>query len=334
MHACVVMLQVSCPYYLATWLLWQDGSGSLLDRPDFAEPARGALEAMTPPAETPKCPDLSCSGMPAWVMFSTWKLTFIKKVCSCMDGCMHRFFLCNIFDQRCKLSGIHACTHAEVEGTAGENSISDCVSNMQPIPSAAPVLVDLGQEDRFGQSNQGQFLESVRHDIYSKKRQHLKSLTKNIYYIYVSGQVGAPQGRLEALWGVGGPNAACTLVRFSGSCVWVPECDLDKLRLYNGISRPLAVMSTENTKLIDMQAASVAAVPSKLPWQPLLNSFAYLWNIHELPQSLARESKDVLLARFIEVSKADCEMNLYLIRAKPGPQPSMLSMHVSFCKLM
>lgn len=112
---------------------------------------------------------------------------------------MHRFFLCNIFDQRCKLSGIHACTHAEVEGTAGENSISDCVSNMQPIPSAAPVLVDLGQEDRFGQSNQGQFLESVRHDIYSKKRQHLKSLTKNIYYIYVSGQVGAPQGRLEAL---------------------------------------------------------------------------------------------------------------------------------------
>ena len=70
---------------------------------------------------------------------------------------------------------------------------------MQPIPSAAPVLVDLGQEDRFGQSNQGQFLESVRHDIYSKKRQHLKSLTKNIYYIYVSGQVGAPQGRLEAL---------------------------------------------------------------------------------------------------------------------------------------
>jgi hypothetical protein len=38
----------------------------------------------------------------------------------------------------------------------------------------------------------------------------------------------------------------------------------------------------------------------------------------------------VLLARFIEVSKADCEMNLYLIRAKPGPQPSMLSMHVSF----
>ena len=51
---------------------------------------------------------------------------------------------------------------------------------MQPIPSAAPVLVDLGQEDRFGQSNQGQFLESVRHDIYSKKRQHLKSLTKNI----------------------------------------------------------------------------------------------------------------------------------------------------------
>ena len=69
----------------------------------------------------------------------------------------------------------------------------------------------------------------------------------------------------------GGPNAACTLVRFSGSCVWVPECDLDKLRLYNGISRPLAVMSTENTKLIEMQAASVAAVPSKLPWQPLLN---------------------------------------------------------------
>ena len=74
----------------------------------------------------------------------------------------------------------------------------------------------------------------------------------------------------------GGPNAACTLVRFSGSCVWVPECDLDKLRLYNGISWPLAVMSTENTKLIEMQAASVAAVPSKLPWQPLLNSFAYL----------------------------------------------------------
>ena len=85
----------------------------------------------------------------------------------------------------------------------------------------------------------------------------------------------------------------------------------------------------------DRNASCICRCSSfKVTLATIAKHFAYLWNIHELPQSLARESKDVLLARFIEVSKADCEMNLYLIRAKPGPQPSMLSMHVSFCKLM
>jgi len=280
MHACVVMLQVSCPYYLATWLLWQDGSGSLLDRPDFAEPARGALEAMTPPAETPKCPDLSCSGMPAWVMFSTWKLTFIKKVCSCMDGCMHRFFLCNIFDQRCKLSGIHACTHAEVEGTAGENSISDCVSNMQPIPSAAPVLVDLGQEDRFGQSNQGQFLESVRHDIYSKKRQHLKSLTKNIYYICLRTS-WSPTRTARSVVRSGGAQCrvhTCAVFRFMclGSRMWpwqakavqwhLPAIGCDEHREYKADRNASCICRCSSFKVTLATIAKQFCLPVKHSW--------------------------------------------------------------------
>lgn len=40
--------------------------------------------------------------------------------------------------------------------------------------------------------------------------------------------------------------------------------------------------------------------------------------------SLAREDKDELLKRFINVTKADCEMNLYLVRARHGPQLSLM----------
>ena len=39
-----------------------------------------------------------------------------------------------------------------------------------------------------------------------------------------------------------------------------------------------------------------------------------------LTHASARANKDELLQHFISVTKADCEMNLYLVRAKPGPQ--------------
>ena len=38
---------------------------------------------------------------------------------------------------------------------------------------------------------------------------------------------------------------------------------------------------------------------------------------------MAREEKDELLKRFINVTKADCEMNLYLVRARQGRQLSL-----------
>ena len=37
---------------------------------------------------------------------------------------------------------------------------------------------------------------------------------------------------------------------------------------------------------------------------------------------LVREEKEALVKKFIEVTKADCEMNLYLVRAKCYPQPN------------
>ena len=69
----------------------------------------------------------------------------------------------------------HSCTHAEDEGTARENSVSDCVSNMQPVSSAATVLVDLGQEDRFGQSHQGQVLLVFKAWQIYEKGKHLNN---------------------------------------------------------------------------------------------------------------------------------------------------------------
>ena len=192
-------------------------------------------------------------------MFSLLELSFVKRMF--MHG---TFFLMQFSTNHGTCSGIHA----EVEGTTGKDSFSDCVSNVQPVPSAATVLVDLGKENRFGQPNQGQVLESVQHEKALAGPQN-----KNPFLYICLRTSWSPTRTARSVVRSGGAQCRLhTVAQFLVSCVGIPESDLYKLRLYNGISRPLAVLSGENTKLIEMQATSVAAVPSKLSWQSLLQS--------------------------------------------------------------
>ena len=63
---------------------------------------------------------------------------------------------------------------------------------------------------------------------------------------------------------------------------------------------------------------------SPTQWLPPRQSGpVYFWNItlgHKHQNLPARDDKELLLKTFISVSKADCEMNLYLVRARHCPQ--------------
>ena len=94
-----------------------------------------------------------------------------------------------------------------------------------------------------------------------------------------------------------GGTMPCTHLRsFQYMCL-SPFIWPEELRLYNGISRPLAVLSAENTKLIEMQAASVAAVPSKSS-RHMLKRLSYTcetWTTNHLPGTARTcSSKDSL----------------------------------------
>ena len=93
------------------------------------------------------------------------------------------------------------------------------------------------------------------------------------------------------------------------------------LRLYQGIDKPLNVLTAENTKLIQMQSNSVAGRHPDKVGLSILNSYFWI----QASNLLAREDKELLLKIFINVSKADCEMNLYLVRARHCTQLCFLS---------
>ncbi len=96
-------------------------------------------------------------------------------------------------------------------------------------------------------------------------------------------------------------------------------------RLFDGITKPLNELNTLNKKLIEMQSASMAEVPTKY--------FACIYFLHVSACCMCcyvRDARDSLLKVFVHVTKADCEMNLYLVRAKWWPQFININMHA--CK--
>ena len=93
------------------------------------------------------------------------------------------------------------------------------------------------------------------------------------------------------------------------------------LRLYDGIEKPLVVLKEKNKNLIDMQSNCMAEVPKRyvntcncnvLIDHIYLDALIYIYTCTKH----VREDRDALLQRFVDVTKADCEMNLYLVRAK------------------
>ena len=121
-----------------------------------------------------------------------------------------------------------------------------------------------------------------------------------------------------------------------GPCIHATACDLSNsknaniiyiyilyiyiLRLHDGIEKPLVVLKEKNTSLIDMQSNSLAEVQTRYEYMTLHGGrfvfHACMHARHKDMHACVRQDRDALLKAFVAVTKADCEMNLYLVRAK------------------
>ena len=106
-------------------------------------------------------------------------------------------------------------------------------------------------------------------------------------------------------------------------------------RLYDGISKPLAVLEKESKALIELQSKAVGGTPTRWLQTCMANWVGWHPCVHACPRMIlirydvvARDDKDELLRHYIAVTKADCEMNVYLVRARWWPWPSFYVKHV------